>query len=185
MRFTLLHFNLRLSGIIPNKTEEEKKKNKTKKIVVSSGCECCSVVSCCLLCVVSCCWLFGGVSYVYVSECLCRIVRQEPYKLRAPTTIPSAPEVDPGPGPNFSSNSRPAAAAAAVAVGPVAMPAPVPEPLSPAALPTLAALGIGLQMERVLLLLVGGGAQLVIEHLSRNRQEHVLHVYVVFGRCLE
>lgn len=184
MRFTLLHFNLRLSGIIPNKTEEEKKKQ-NKKIVVSSGCECCSVVSCCLLCVVSCCWLFGGVSYVYVSECLCRIVRQEPYKLRAPTTIPSAPEVDPGPGPNFSSNSRPAAAAAAVAVGPVAMPAPVPEPLSPAALPTLATLGIGLQMERVLLLLVGGGAQLVIEHLSRNRQEHVLHVYVVFGRCLE
>jgi len=64
------------------------------------------------------------------------------------------------------------------------MPAPVPEPLSPAALPTLGALGIGLQVERVLLLLVGGGAQLVVEHLPRDRQEHVLHVDVVFGGCL-
>jgi len=43
--------------------------------------------------------LIVGVSYVYVSECVCRIVRREPYKLRAPTTIPSAPGVDPGPGP--------------------------------------------------------------------------------------
>lgn len=37
MRFTLLHFNLRLSGIIPNKTEEEKKKTKQKKLLSLVG----------------------------------------------------------------------------------------------------------------------------------------------------
>lgn len=42
-----------------------------------------------------------------------------------------------------------------------------------------------LYLDAILLLFIGGGAQLMIQHLSRYGQKHILHIEVVFGGCLE
>lgn len=39
--------------------------------------------------------------------------------------------------------------------------------------------------DAILLLLIHGVAQLLLQHLPRYGQKHVLHIEVVFGRCLE
>lgn len=39
--------------------------------------------------------------------------------------------------------------------------------------------------DAILLLLILGVAQLVIQHLPRYGQKHILHIEVVFGGCLE
>lgn len=39
--------------------------------------------------------------------------------------------------------------------------------------------------DSILLLFIGGGTQLMIQHLSRYGQKHILHIEVVFGGCFE